>query len=196
MDTFMLQNPQVRTELGIVDEQIEKIEALQTKQQERMREMFEGLRELPREQREARMEKLQEEMRTRGEEMKKEIEAILLPNQVKRLAQMGRQTRMRMGGQGGTSSDLIATELKLDDAQKAKLREKAEEVEKKLREKMAKMRKDAEDELLSVLTPEQRAQWKDMVGDPFEFQFQRGGRGGQGGPGGANPAPVRPADGF
>jgi len=50
------------------------------------------------------------------------------------------------------------------------------------------MRKEAEDDLLSVLTPEQRAEWRDLIGEPFEMQFRgfggRGGPGGQGGPGG------------
>lgn len=195
-ELFLLRNDQVREELGIVDEQVEKLEALGNKAREQMRELFSGMGDLSREEREAKMEEIRTKMQSRAEEMKKEMETILLPNQVKRLEQISRQTRMRMGPQGGGNSEVIATELKLSDEQKEKLRAKAEEVEKKLREKMAKLRKESEDEILSVLTPEQRAQWKEMVGDPFELQFGRPGRGGPGGGGGGGAPGARPADGF
>ena len=194
-DLMLLQNEQLRTELGIVDEQVEKLDALQKKQREQIQEFFSGFRDLSQEAREAKMAEGQKQLAARGEEMKKEMESILLPNQVKRLAQITRQTQMQMSGRGSTSSDFIAKELKLDDAQKEKLLEKAKEVDKKLTEKMTKVRKEAEDELLSILTPEQRAQWKEMIGE--QFQMQWGGRGGAGGAGGAQgtrrPAP---ADGF
>ena len=162
-----------------------------------MRELFSGFQNLSREERDAKMEEVREKMRGRAESVKKEMEGILLPNQVKRLEQISRQTRMRMGGQGGANPDLLATELKLSDDQKEKLKVKAEEVAKKLQEKMTKIRKEAEDDLLSVLTPEQRTQWKEMIGEPFEFQFNRGGPGGgRGGPGGNGGGNARPNDGF
>ena len=57
--------------------------------------------------------------------------------------------------------------------------------------KMKKIRAEMEEKVLAVLTDEQRKQYKEMVGEPFEldqrqmFQGQgRGGRGGNGGPGG------------
>src|SRR5262245_16077320 len=168
-ELMLLQNEQLRDELGIVDEQVEKLQALGTKSREQMRELFQGMQNLSQEERQAKMEEIREKMQTSTEQLRKDMEGILLPNQVKRLEQIQRQQRMRFGGggQGGMNSDFIATELKLTDEQKEKLRQKAQEVEKKLREKTAKLRKEAEDELMSVLTVEQRSQWKEMIGEQF-----------------------------
>lgn len=197
-DLMLLQNEGVRKELGIVDEQVEKLQAIAEKQREQMGTLFQGLRDLSREERDAKMEELREKMQKATEDMKKEVDTILLPNQVKRLEQIARQMRSRMAGGGGVANiDTLATELKLSDDQKEKLRQKAQEVEKKLREKTAKLRQEAEDELLSVLSPEQRTQWKEMIGESFEFQWGGGGRQrGQGGPGGGGQPRGVPADGF
>ena len=193
-DAMLLQNDDVRQELGLVDDQVEKLTGIREKMQEEFRSMFTGLRDLSEDERRAKFEELQTKMRDRQTEMQREIDDVLLPHQSKRLKQIGRQMRSRQGG-GGVNSDSVADELKLTDEQKEKLKEKAVEVEKKLREKMAKLRKEAEDELLSVLTPEQRAEWKDMVGDPFEMQFRRpGGPGGQGGFGGRGGPGGRPGN--
>jgi Spy/CpxP family protein refolding chaperone len=190
-DLMLLQNDDVRTELGLVDDQVEKIRGIGEKMREEMRSMFSGFRDLGDDERRAKFEEMRTKMEDRAKEVQKEMDEILLPHQSKRLKQIGRQLRSRQGGSNGISPDAVATELKLSDEQKEKLREKAQEVEKKLREKVAKMRKEAEDDLLSVLTPEQRAEWRDLIGEPFEMQFRGfggrggpGGQGGQGGPGG------------
>jgi hypothetical protein len=49
------------------------------------------------------------------------------------------------------------------------LRTKSEELERDLRKKIADLRRQAQDELLSLLTPEQQGKIREMVGEPFEF---------------------------
>lgn len=193
-EIFLLQNEDVREELGLVDDQISKLQALNEKSREGMRELFTGMRDLNEDERRAKFEEIRGKMEERQKELQTELEQVLLPHQSKRLKQIGRQMRTRQGG-NGVNADGLATELKLTDEQKEKLREKAVEVEKKMREKLTKLRKEAEDELLSVLTPEQRAEWREMVGEPFEMQFRgRGGPGGQGGPGGRGAPGGRPGN--
>lgn len=182
-ELFLLQNDDVREELGLVDDQVEKLQAIRDKMREDAQAMFAGIRDLNEDERRAKFEEMRPKMEERQKEVQREMEQVLLPHQVKRLKQIGRQLRTRQGG-GGVNPDTLADELKLTDEQKDRLREKAQEIEKKLRDKIAKIRKEAEDDLLSVLTPEQRAEWRDMVGEPFEMQFRGFGQGGPGGPGG------------
>ena len=70
----------------------------------------------------------------------------------------------------GLLGDQTAQELGLTDEQKEKLRAKSEQLEEEIRKKLAELRTQAQNELLKVLTPAQQAKWKDMVGEPFEFQ--------------------------
>ena len=55
------------------------------------------------------------------------------------------------------------------------------EVKKKLEEKILQARKDAQDEILSVLTSEQQAKIKAMLGESFTFEESEGRFGGRGG---------------
>jgi len=68
----------------------------------------------------------------------------------------------------------LASELGITDQQKEALRKKAEEARKKLEEKIAKAREEAQQEILSVLTPAQRKRYEELIGKPFEFRFDRG----------------------
>jgi type VI protein secretion system component VasK len=110
-------------------------------------------------------QKLQQESQ---KELEAEIGKILLPHQMKRAKQLEMQLRLRGGL--GRLGDQTAQELGLTDEQKEKLRGKSEQLEEEIRKKLAELRTQAQNELLKVLTPEQQAKWKDMVGEPFEFQ--------------------------
>ena len=173
----LLRRDDVRKELELVDDQIEKLEEFSNRQRESGRELFAGLRDLSREER---AEKFREIFAKRAEESQKEIGKILLPHQTKRLGQLAVQYRMRSGTSRGLTSGSVAEELGITEEQQEDIRKKAEEVQKELNEKIAKLREEARDDILQALTPQQRAKFKQMVGEPFEFQQQRFG-GGQGG---------------
>ena len=94
----------------------------------------------------------------------------------------------------------LAEKLKITDEQKERIEEKAEELQKKLDERIAKLREQMQAELIAELTPEQQAQYKEIMGETFTFEREqradrggdrggdrgaRGGRGGDRGPGGA-----------
>lgn len=196
-ELMLLLNDDVREELGLVDDQIEKLRAISDKQREEMRTMFQGAFGGGQgggtdEDRQKRFEEMRTKLQDRMTEIQKDVDGILLPHQSKRIKQIGRQMRLR-GMNGTMNNDVLAEELKLTDDQKEKLREKAAEVQKKLNEKLTKLRKEAEDDLLSVLSVEQRVEYKEMVGEPFDTQRMMtrgfggpgGGPGGPGGPGGA-----------
>lgn len=184
-------NEQIAKELELSDAQVEKLTALRDKIAADLRGQFQGggnFRDLSDEERRARFDEIRkkaEEVRATAE---KEMDAILLPHQRDRIRQISLQMSLRGGGaQGALSRPEIAEALSIDDAQKEKLREAAEAAQKELEEGTRKLREAARQKILDVLTPDQKAKWEKMIGEPFEFDFGRG----QGGPGGRGPGGER-----
>ena len=64
-------------------------------------------------------------------------------------------------------------ELGIDEEQKKKLEEKIEEVRKEVEKKIKEIRKEAEDDILSVLTSEQRKMFREKIGETFDFGSDR-----------------------
>lgn len=176
----LLNNESVQKEIEIVPSQMDDIRELNQEMRSSMGDMFRGMRDASEEERQEMFDKL----RSAREDMEKDLSKILMPAQMQRLKQI--QVQQQASGRGGLSitNGRIAEELGLSEDQIADLRDKAEELQTEMREKLAQLRKDADDELLKLLTPEQQKKWKEMVGEPFELQQQRGGFGGQAGPGG------------
>jgi Spy/CpxP family protein refolding chaperone len=172
-----LRRDDVRKELELLDDQVEKLTKLAEARAGQMREMFSGMQDMSEEERRAEMQKRFEKARTESE---KQIGEILLPHQMKRLKQLSVQLRL----QGpGTGIEGVGDDIGLTEDQKEKLRAKAEQLREDLRKKMAEWRKQAQDEMVKMLTPDQQAKFKSLVGEPFEFQQpQFGGPGGPGGP--------------
>ena len=178
----LLRSDEVRKELELVDEQIEKLEKLGEEMRNEMREMFSGMRDLSQEERQAKFTELRETMRKKGEELSEKVDQVLLPHQRDRLNQIRLQSQLRRSGTSGAlTNDRISETLGLSDEQKAKLREVQEKVDRELREKIEKLRDEGRNEILGILTPEQRAKWDEMMGDRFELNSDRGFRG-RGGP--------------
>jgi len=176
----VLRREDVRKELELLDDQVAQLQKLAEGRRDQMRDLFSGLRDVPQEQR---GEKMRELFQKAQKDLEGEISKILLPHQMKRAKQLEMQLRLRGGL--GRMNDQAAQDLGLTDDQKEQLRAKSDELEAGIRKKLAEMRAQAQDELLKSLTPAQQAKWKDMVGEPFEFQMdlQRP----QGGPPGGQP---------
>jgi vacuolar-type H+-ATPase subunit I/STV1 len=167
----LLLRPDVRKELELLDDQVKQLEQagerLRGQMRERFREAMESSQDMSRE---TRGEKIREIVQEVGAEIEDRIGEILLPPQLQRLRQLELQMRLRGGLVRALTSEQVADELEITEDQQARLRTKAQQVEEELREKIAELRKQAQDELLQVLTPEQRAEWRERIGDPFEFQ--------------------------
>lgn len=161
----VLRREDVRKDLELLDDQVAQLQKLADGRRDQMRDLFSGLRDVPQEQR---GEKMRELFQKSQQGLEEEIGKILLPHQMKRAKQLEMQLRMR-GGRG-MLADQAAQELGLTDEQKEKLRGKSDQLEEGIRKKLAELRTQAQNELLKMLTPEQQAKWKDMVGEPFEFQ--------------------------
>jgi Spy/CpxP family protein refolding chaperone len=186
--------------LGLLsDEKVQKELELDEAQLARVRELQEEMRaEIQDSMRDRRgggfNREAMQEIRERMEEINKEfdglIEKELLPHQKQRLKQLvyRSQARRTGGATGGGLPDDIIKELDITDEQKAKMEEKAKSVREELEKKIANLRKQAEEEVLSVLSKSQIDKYNELMGDPFEFGqpnfggFGQGGRG-QGGRG-------------
>lgn len=161
----VLRRQDVRKDLELLDDQVAQLEKLAEGRRDQMRELFSGLRDVPQEQR---AEKMREIMEKARRDVEADVGKILLPHQMKRATQL--VTQMQMRGGRGMLDDPIAQDLGLTDAQKEQLRAKSAQLEEEVRKKLTELRAQTQNELLKVLTPAQQAKWKDMVGEPFEFQ--------------------------
>lgn len=145
-----------------------------------------------------------EQMRVeRAREEKARLAEVLLPEQAKRLSEI----YIQVAGMGALQDEEVATELGINDAQKAKLadvqRQNQEVVGAAMREmfqgggggdrdaaraKMEQLRKDNDAKLLAVLSSDQQKKFDALKGKAFampENAFR--GPGGPGGPGGGPP---------
>lgn len=180
----------VQAELKVTEEQ-------KTALDETRREMFQGFRRGGDGERPSR-----EDFQARMAEQEKKVNSILNEEQQKRLTEIRYQV---MGIPGilrdeGASKELNVTAEQrqtvdgLMDEQREAMQELREAVEvgavarEAMGEEMEKLRKEMEEKSTAVLTEEQQAKVKEMMGKPFDVAQLRG-PGGRRGPGGAGDPP-------
>lgn len=182
---MLLGDENVKKDLGITDDQVAKLQEFQTKVGEEWRAVFQGSQDLTQEERQAKFAEVQKKTTEMTEAAQKQI---LLPKQIERLKQISIQSQFNRGGRtvDVVSNGDLAKELGITDAQKEALTKAQEAADAEMNEKLTKIREDARQKVLSVLTAEQQAKLKKLTGEPITFappQFG-GGRGGFGGAGG------------
>jgi hypothetical protein len=175
----LLRSEKVQEELDFVDDQAEQIEELQTEFREEMRYMFEDMRNGGGD-RQKMFEDMREKMQDMNTDFNKKAEELLIDDQLARLKQLQNQSRMRGGIERALGNESFREELDISDEQMEDLREAAEEAREWLTEQTAKLRKEAQERVLSKLTQEQQDKIKEMTGEDFEFE-QRGRGGDRGG---------------
>ena len=175
----LLRSEAVQRELELSDEQIRSIVDLEEGRERRDRDAERAARdaELEKWPEELREERANELRDARSKERTASLGEILLPHQVKRLTQIVAQAS---AAQRGIAGGRLADQLGITPEQREKLQEKAAELQAELNEKIAKLRSQMQKELLAELTPEQQAQYEEMMGAQFSFQTQQRGAGGQG----------------
>ena len=197
---LVVSNKDLQEELKLTDEQKAKLKVLADKQAE----SFKGGGGFKKG--EFDKEKFAEVLKERAklnEEIKKSVEDTLTADQKKRLQQIGRQAQ----GVRAFTNEEVAADLKLSDDQKTKIKGIVDEYNKDVREiggfgggkggfkkgdfdkeklaenqkKREKLSKAAVADIEDVLTADQRKQWKEMTGAPFDTAKLRTGFGGFGG---------------
>lgn len=181
----LLRSEQVRQELGIAAEQLDKLKGISQKAKERVKASFaevQRLRDASPEKRKAEFAEWAKKARAQAEETKEEIEGVLRPPQIVRLTQIALQVR----GAAALQDKQIQVELKLTDEQKKQLRSLREgpvdgfrggvrsasdEERKARREKLEALRKQSEAKALGILTAEQKARFEEMKGPKSDLDI-------------------------
>lgn len=162
----------VYEDLDIVDFQKDRIQKVLNEMQVANRELADAISAATPEARADLIKKYKET----SAKSEAELAAVLLPTQLERL----KQIRMNIVARNdGTTFGLKNREflefLDLSDAQKADIEAKANEVDKVVKEKVKKLQAEidkvkleARDDIIKLLTPEQRKKYLELVGRPFE----------------------------
>lgn len=161
----LLAHPSVIKDLEVVDEQLEQVQALHMEAGSQITEQMKGLRDGS-----ISGEEYTQLVLAQKASREKRIGEILLPHQVKRLQQINFQMRTR-GIENFNQHSInqsLGSKLGLSKEQLEKLKEKAAEVKKRLAEEYKRMRAEAKEELLGVLTAEQRAKFTELSGVKYE----------------------------
>lgn len=171
-----LHSPQMEKELEIVAEQKEALAKLQKQSIEDMNKLYKEAQ--TGDQREV-TKRYYELSAAMGVDTDKRVKAILLPNQIRRLQQIALQMKLGATAYGhvdGLVNGIVAEELQLTEAQKRQLKEKQKEItadiQRKTQEFYKELRESSHQELLSVLTPEQRKKLDDLTGEKFEWKAE------------------------
>jgi Spy/CpxP family protein refolding chaperone len=171
-----LHSRQMEQELEIVAEQKEALAKLQKQTMEDMNKLYKEAQTGDQRDVTKRYYELSAAM---GADTDKRVKAILLPGQIRRLRQIALQ--MKLGGAAyghvdGLINGFVADELQLTEAQKRQLKEKQKEItadiQRKTQEFYKELRESSHQELLSVLTPEQRKKLDDLTGEKFEWKAE------------------------
>ncbi|MBL8853218.1 MAG: hypothetical protein JNK57_04510 [Planctomycetaceae bacterium] len=165
----LLNLPEVRKELDIMDAQMEQITNARNDMNKQIKEtvskMMEGGFDP------SKAKEMSEIIKKQQAAIEEKISEQLLPAQVQRLKEVALRMQMR---QVGTLGMLHRTDIKealgLTDDQLKALEKKAEELDKEMKKRLEDLKKKAQADLLGELNPDQRKKLEEMMGKEFEYQ--------------------------
>lgn len=183
----VLMSPAGQKELGLSDEQVEKVRDLARSTGEQMREKMGSLQDLDRQER---REKMMDAMREVQQSTRSKLKDILKADQIKRYDQIN----LQMTGINAFHQPEVAEKLNLTDEQKDKIASIESDLRKEMEglreqnqgelraafQKMRQQQDEAKDKVVALLDDDQKAAWKEMTGKPFEMpagEFRGRGRG-------------------
>lgn len=175
----LLRNKGVQKELKVSDEQATKLDAFAEEMMEKNRERFQGLRDLSDDER---REKMQELNKTIQSELHKGLADVLKPEQMKRFDQI----QVQAAGVNAFGTPRVQKALKLTDEEKSKIKEITDETMQAVRSafedagddrqaamaKITEVRKAAFAKAEALLSEEQKKEWKELTGAPYEVKFE------------------------
>jgi len=169
---FLLLNSSVQKDVKVTDEQNTKLKDAMEKIRDKHKDDYAKLREMSRKD----QFKL---IKTIREEARKAAAGILDAKQIKRF----KQIQWQLEGARALEDPEAQEGLKLSGEQKKKLATILEDSDKKMvelfqggagtREKFVALQKETQDKANGVLSEEQKKNWKEMKGEPFEFPRPR-----------------------
>jgi Spy/CpxP family protein refolding chaperone len=172
---MLLVNKGVQEELKVTEDQASKLETLSQATRDKMRE---AMQDVPQEERFQKMAEIGPKIQA---DVDKGLAEILKPEQVKRFHQI----QIQAASYNAFSQPKVAEKLKLTDSQKAKIKEisdyaraargeifqSAQDDREGAMKKMQELNKTTFEKVTVLLTPEQKTEWKDLIGAPYEVKF-------------------------
>ncbi len=172
---MLLRSEAVQKELGVTEEQVKKIQELAAagRPQRGERPDFQNMTNEER-------QKARQEAQERAAEQEKKINEILNEKQQARL----KQIRLQVAGPMAIASEELAKELGITEEQQGKFRALREELRPAPGQGAARGaggREQMTAKVMEILTEDQKAKYKELLGEPFDTAglFPRGGRAGR-----------------
>ena len=165
----LLNNEDVRAELELVGDQLDKFENAQKELQEKIAEKAKSLASGKIDP--AQMGEIAKQIAELRQSRQQKLESMLLPHQLERLKQVALQVQMKKRGAANTLiSKEMAEELGIDAAQKKRIEDRQKELKKELADRMAKLKEEMKNKLLAELTSEQKSKLEELSGDSFDYK--------------------------
>ena len=163
----LLQNKSIREEIDLVDAQYQKMKDFQKAKSKDIQKVIKDVLGGGKVDAKA----IEQLVKKSQGEASKQLEDMLLPHQISRLRQVSRQVQMQQRGTAEMlTSRAFAKELGLNDEEKKDLRDKAKEIEKRVKAQIAKLKADARKELIDTLPADKQAKLKEMIGENFNYE--------------------------
>lgn len=158
-----LTRPEIQKELELLPEQIEKLKELAKRFWEHQQNLYKGIdwAKMTPEERTAKWKEVFQLRRQQQEEVRKEIEKILMPAQIATL----RDIQFRQYATGYLWTPRIAEKIGLTDEQKTQL----DKLRQEYREKQMQLMRELMEKQLNILTPEQREKLKQEIQKWMQF---------------------------
>lgn len=161
---YMLRMQHVQDQLELTDEQLATLKELGKKYYEGMRRDWSGFKDLSAEERQAKYAEIREKNRKLAEDVRKQVEDVLVPHQIDQLKKINFQSR----GPYVLQNPRLLDQIKVSEEQKAELAKIREALQAKLRE----VQQESFEKALEVLTAEQRKALEDAAVQGFQGGYQ------------------------
>jgi hypothetical protein len=157
----LMSRSDVREDLELTDAQTKAVNKLRDAVPLRLRDMGLGTDEISAKEKRQRIAQFDEQLGA-------DLASILLPSQLKRLRQIEIQLRVQAANVSDEFvNDEILKTLHVTDDQRQQWNSIRQEVDREYDRQRIAIREQAQARFLAELTPEQRAQWKELFGAPF-----------------------------
>ena len=165
----LLNNEDVREELVLAGDQLDKYRDAQAELQEMIKEKSKAFTTGNLDP--SQMGEIAKEIGQLQKDGQEKLRSLLLPHQMERLKQVALQMEMKKRGAANTLLSKEMTEkLGIDAAQKKRIKAKQDELKIELADRMAKLKQEIRDKLLAELTSDQQAKLEELSGDKFDYK--------------------------
>lgn len=172
----LLSNESVRNELKLTDDQYAGVKGVMKESQKRTQEMIQGAMAKQKQQGSSRSfsfggEDFRNLMAENEALAEAAIEEILLPGQMERIKQLAYQIDVEQVGVGiSLTEGRLGEDIGVHEGQKQDLLDAAKKIDAETKAAILRIKAEARKKLFKELTPDQRKQAEELLGDYFQYE--------------------------